>query len=121
MDSGTPPRAIGAWKGRRGRPLGGFVDAMLLLGAVPTSVPAPEVYTALDRGMTDAVAFTFAYTFGAYRTYEVSNWYTVGFNLGIVPPAIAVRRPAWERLTAESMTMLENVRTEGSRPTGSAA
>src|SRR3546814_18916943 len=106
MDSGTPPRAIGAWKGRRGRPLGGVGDAMRLLGAVPTSVPAPEVYTALDRGMIDAVAFPFAYTFGAYRTYEVSNWYTVGLNPGIVTTAIPVTPTAWEGLPAEYKKML---------------
>src|SRR3546814_15103797 len=65
--------------------------------------------------MIDAVAFPFAYTFGAYRTYEVSNWYTVGFNLGIVPTAIAVSRTAWERLPAEYKTMLEELRPEAQR------
>src|SRR3546814_8614579 len=43
MGSGTPPRTLDAWKGRRVRALGGVGDAMRLLGAVPTSVPAPEI------------------------------------------------------------------------------
>ena len=52
------------FKGMRIRSLGQQGKAMAKLGAVPTSVPAPEVYTSLDRGLLDAAGF-------AYYAHEV--------------------------------------------------
>ena len=54
------------------------------IGAVPTSVPAPEVYTALERGTFQASSFPFSYAFAAYKLHEVSKWYTMGMHFGIV-------------------------------------
>src|SRR6185369_16522250 len=67
MGSGKPPRNLEDWKGMRVRALGGLGDAMKLLGAVPTSVSAPEVYTALERGTFQAASFPFTYSFTAYK------------------------------------------------------
>ena len=47
------------FKGMRIRSLGQQGKAMAKLGAVPTSVPAPEVYTSLDRGLLDAAGFAY--------------------------------------------------------------
>ena len=84
MGAGKPPRNLEDWKGMRVRALGGLGDAMKLLGAVPVSVSAPEVYTALERGMFQAASFPFAYSFTAYKLHEVSKWYTLGMQLGVV-------------------------------------
>src|SRR3546814_16383430 len=65
--TGEPPRTIDGWKGKRVRAHGGLGEAMRLLGAVPTSVPAPEVYTALERGVFEAASFPFTYSFGSYK------------------------------------------------------
>ena len=78
MGTGKPPRNLEDWKGMRVRALGGLGDAMKLLGAVPTSVSAPEVYTALERGTFQAASFPFTYSFTAYKLHEVSKWYTLG-------------------------------------------
>ena len=59
LGTGDPPRELDDWKGMRVRATGGLGDAMRLLGATPTSVAAPEVYTALERGMVSAAAFPF--------------------------------------------------------------
>lgn len=106
MGTGNPPRKLEDWKGMRVRALGGGGEAMRILGAIPTSVPAPEVYTALERGTFEAASFPFTYSFGAYRLHEVSKWYTYGFQFGFVHNAVTVSAPDYQRLPAEYKQIL---------------
>ncbi|MFN4087942.1 MAG: TRAP transporter substrate-binding protein DctP [Alphaproteobacteria bacterium] len=79
MGGGPAPTRLEDWKGMRVRALGGTGQAMAKIGAVPTTVPAPDVYTGIERGMFQAAAFPFSYSHGAYKIHEVSRWYT--FNM----------------------------------------
>lgn len=83
VGKGTPPKHLEDWKGMRIRALGAQGSAMAKLGAVPTSVPAPEVYVSLDRGLIDAAAFAY-YAHDSYRTWELGNWFTSGLALGSI-------------------------------------
>ncbi|HEX6609669.1 MAG TPA: TRAP transporter substrate-binding protein DctP [Hyphomicrobiaceae bacterium] len=112
MGSGKPPVSLEDWKGMRVRALGGLGDAMTLLGAVPTSVSAPEVYTALERGTFQAASFPFTYSFTAYKLHEVSKWYTQGMQLGIVHNSLNFNIKAWNALPAEYKKILEDARPE---------
>jgi TRAP-type C4-dicarboxylate transport system substrate-binding protein len=107
MGTGKAPHPIDGWKGMRLRALGGLGDAMKLLGAIPTSVSAPEVYTALERGTFQAVSFPFTYSFTAYKLHEVSNWYTLGMQLGIVHNSLVFNLKAWEALPEAYKTILK--------------
>jgi len=82
MGTGDPPMKMDDFKGMRLRALGGTGDALKNLGGVPTSVPAPEVYNALERGVFRAAAFPFTYAFGAYKIPEIAKWYTVNMAPG---------------------------------------
>jgi TRAP-type C4-dicarboxylate transport system substrate-binding protein len=112
MGTGKPPRNLEDWKGMRVRALGGLGDAMKLLGAVPTSVSAPEVYTALERGTFQAASFPFTYSFTAYKLHEVSKWYTLGMQLGIVHNSVVLSQSAWKALPDEYKKILEEARPE---------
>jgi TRAP-type C4-dicarboxylate transport system substrate-binding protein len=112
MGAGKPPVNLEDWKGMRVRALGGLGDAMTLLGAVPTSVSAPEVYTALERGTFQAASFPFTYSFTAYKLHEVSKWYTQGMQLGIVHNSLNFNIKAWNALPAEYKKILEDARPE---------
>ena len=112
MGSGKAPTNLEDWKGMRVRALGGLGDAMKLLGAVPTSVSAPEVYTALERGTFQAASFPFTYSFTAYKLHEVSKWYTMGMQLGIVHNSLNLNIKAWDALPAEYKKILEEARAE---------
>ena len=112
MGGGKPPVNLEDWKGMRVRALGGLGDAMTLLGAVPTSVSAPEVYTALERGTFQAASFPFTYSFTAYKLHEVSKWYTHGMQLGIVHNSLNFNIKAWNALPAEYKKILEDARAE---------
>src|SRR5215216_590048 len=115
MGSGKPPRNLEDWKGMRVRALGGLGDAMKLLGAVPTSVSAPEVYTALERGTFQAASFPFTYSFTAYKLHEVSKWYTLGMQLGVVHNSLVLSQTAWKALPDEYKKILEEARPEAYR------
>ncbi len=115
MGVGKPPRNLEDWKGMRVRALGGLGDAMKLLGAVPTSVSAPEVYTALERGMFQAASFPFTYSFTAYKLHEVSKWYTLGMQLGIIHNSVVLSQSAWKALPDEYKKILEEARPEAYR------
>ena len=112
MGTGKPPRNLEDWKGMRVRALGGLGEAMKLLGAVPTSVSAPEVYTALERGTFQAASFPFTYSFTAYKLHEVSKWYTLGMQLGIVHNSVVISQTAWKALPDEYKKILEDARPE---------
>lgn len=112
MGIGKPPNNLEDWKGMRVRALGGLGDAMKLLGGVPTSVSAPEVYTALERGVFQAASFPFAYSFTSYKLHEVSKWYTLGMNLGIIHNSINLNIDAWNKLPPEYRKIIEDAREE---------
>lgn len=82
MGAGEPPTKMEDFKGMRVRALGGTGEALKNLGAVPTSVPAPEVYNGLERGVFRAAAFPYTYAFAAYKLDEISKWYTTNLAPG---------------------------------------
>jgi len=115
MGTGKPPRNLEDWKGMRVRALGGLGDAMKMLGAVPTSVSAPEVYTALERGTFQAASFPFTYSFTAYKLHEVSKWYTLGMQLGVVHNSLMFSQTAWKALPDEYKKILQDAKPEAYR------
>ncbi len=80
---GDVPGTLQDFEGMRVRALGGMGDAMQTVGAVPTTLPAPDVYTALERGTIDAAAFSLG-SHVAYGIYEIADWYTTNLTLGTV-------------------------------------
>lgn len=83
VGKGDPPKSLDDWEGMRIRALGQQGAAMQKLGAVPTSVPAPDVYTSMDRGLIDAAAFAY-YSHDSYRTYELGDWFTTNLAMGSI-------------------------------------
>jgi TRAP-type C4-dicarboxylate transport system substrate-binding protein len=97
VGKGKAPESLEDWKGMRIRALGQQGKAMEKLGAVPTSVPAPDVYTSLDRGLIDAAGFAY-YAHDSYRTYELSNWFTSGLDVGSIACGMMFNTNAYNSL-----------------------
>ena len=76
MGKGNPPQSVADFKGKRLRALGGMGRAAELIGATPSTMPASETYTALQRGTVDAIGFPYSYTFAAYKLDEIADWVT---------------------------------------------
>lgn len=114
MGRGNPPRSIDDFKGMRLRALGGMGRAAKVIGAVPTTVPAAEVYNAIARGTVDAVGFPFTYAFSSYKVDEVSEWYTTNLSLGTVNCPIIFNTGAWNKLPEQYQKLLMSLRKPAS-------
>jgi TRAP-type C4-dicarboxylate transport system substrate-binding protein len=110
MGTGDAPTKMENFKGMRVRALGGTGDALKNLGAVPTSVPAPEVYNALERGVFRAAAFPYTYAFASYKLPEISKWYTTNLAPGANNCPTVVSLDALKALPANYRDMLEKGR-----------
>lgn len=106
MGKGEPPRTLADYNGMRVRALGGIGEAMKVLGAVPTTVTAPETYQAIESGTVDAAAFAF-YSHFSYRINEVSSWRTTNLSPGSVNCPTMVNIDAYEGLPDQYKALMD--------------
>jgi len=115
MGRGEAPVELDQWRSMRVRAPGAIGEGVRALGGRPTSVPAPEIYTSIERRLFDAAALPFSYTFGSYRIHEVADWYTFNMNFAIPSCVIIVSLDAWRDLTDEQRAMIEEINVEAYR------
>lgn len=68
---------------------------------VPTPMPAPELYSSLERGTIDGVIYSYTYAMGAYKLYEVSPHVTRGISAGAPVFTFMANQDAWDALPKE--------------------
>ena len=100
MGRGKPPKTVADFKGKR--------------RAVPTTVPASEVYNALARGTVDAIGFPMTYAFSAYKVDEVAEWYTTNMSLGTVNCPIVFNKDSYAKLPQPYKDLLEELKLPAS-------
>ncbi|MGH8670249.1 MAG: TRAP transporter substrate-binding protein DctP [Burkholderiales bacterium] len=110
VGKGKAPRSLDDFKGMRVRAIGGIGEAMRNLGAIPTSVPATEVYTSLDRGTVDAVSFPSTYAHASYKVHEISSWFTTNLSPGTQACPTLINRDAWSKLPAQYRKLFDEAR-----------
>jgi len=94
-------RTVEDLKGKRIRIGGEIAKVLKEFGAVPTLVPAPEVYEAVSRGTIDLAGFPWTYGFGAFKTYEVSKYVSLPMSLGTMSCFYIANKDAWDALPEE--------------------
>jgi TRAP-type C4-dicarboxylate transport system substrate-binding protein len=110
MGRGKAPKTVADFKGKRLRALGGMGRSAKAIGAVPTTMPASETYTALQRGTVDAVGFPYTYTFAAYKLDEIAEWYTTNMSLGTVNCPTVFNTKAYAKLPKQYRKILGEVK-----------
>ena len=106
MGKGDPPQSVADFEGKRLRALGGMGRAAELIGATPSTMPASETYTALQRGTVDAIGFPYSYTFAAYKLDEIADWVTTNMSLGTVNCPSVFNVDAWNSLPDQYKELL---------------
>ena len=106
MGKGDPPQSVADFEGKRLRALGGMGRAAELIGATPSTMPASETYTALQRGTVDAIGFPYSYTFAAYKLDEIADWVTTNMSLGTVNCPSVFNVDAWNSLPEQYKELL---------------
>ena len=84
-------------KGVKMRISGLNAKALMVFGAVPTMVQAPEGYNALSRGTIDSFGFPYSYAFGVYKLFEVSKYVTEGLAMGGFMCFQGINIDAWNK------------------------
>ena len=79
-------------------PAKGWVDIIEAWGAVPVSISSSEMYSALDKGIVDAVFYPFTGGYG-YKLQEVADYIVqVGSPTGSAPTSIIMNKESFEAL-----------------------
>jgi len=112
LGKGKPPKTLADWKGLRVRAGGGVGEAMRVLGAIPTTTTATEVYTGVQRGTMDAASFPFTYSHVAYKIHEVTEWYTSNLSPGSSDCPVVFSKTAHDKLPAQYKKLLADVRAD---------
>lgn len=108
IGKGKPPETLADWKGLRVRALGGDAQAIKNVGAVPTNLPPPEMYGALERGMMDAASSAY-YALASFKLHEVSKWYTTNMALSVSSSAVLSTIKAYEGLPPQYKTLIADL------------
>ena len=89
------------FKGTRIR-IGGEIGRILaMFGAVPTLMPVPELYEAIEKGTVDLAGLPWSFAFGAFKIHEVSKYAIVGLNLGTMACSNLANKKAFNALPEE--------------------
>lgn len=102
---GDAPKSVSDFAGMRVRATGGIGKALASIKAVPTSVTATEVRTALDSGVVSAVAFA-PHAHMSYGTTAAAKWWTANLNPGTVNCPVVVNTDALNALSAKNKEAL---------------
>ncbi|RKF16818.1 C4-dicarboxylate ABC transporter substrate-binding protein [Roseovarius spongiae] len=100
----------GALEGRKIRASGTYHDLVTELGGSVVTLPASEIYSALERGVVDGAAWP---VFGAmdYKWYEVANHMTRP-TFGVTNLTLFMNLDSWNALSEEQQTMVVDTAKE---------
>ncbi|MGD9865778.1 MAG: TRAP transporter substrate-binding protein DctP [Pseudodonghicola sp.] len=107
MGKGDAPMTLADWQGKRINASGGHAALMEALGAVTSTMPAPDLYNSLERGVIEGIVYPYTYAFVAYRFHELSNWVTDAWNLGTIQCTVAANTDAYNALPEQYKALLE--------------
>lgn len=106
VGKGAPIRHLSDFDGLRIRATGNIGAAFAALGAIPTSVTAPETYNAMDSGVVDAVALA-PHAHLAYGTIDIADWWTKNLYPGTGSCPVVVNTDAYEALSEPNRKALD--------------
>jgi len=112
LGKGKPPLKLADWKGLRVRAGGGVGEAMEILGATRTTVPAAEIYTLMQRGALDAVSLPYTYAHASYKIDELSDWFTNNMQPGTSECPMIISKKAWAELPTQYQDLVMGLKDE---------
>lgn len=106
-----PVRTLNDMKGMKIRGTGEVQGEMIKrMGAVPLSMPAPEIYESLDKGVIDGVFFAYGAQRG-FRFFEVIKYATTA-NLFVGPQFLVMNLRTWNSLPADIQKTIDKLTGE---------
>lgn len=108
----TPIRSIADFKGLKMRVIQNraVIDGFRALGAVPTPLPYPDIYTALQQGTVDGTANDLL-TVTLAKFYEVAKFFTWSSYV-VEPRPVIMSKAYYEGLPQDFQKLLQDVAKE---------
>lgn len=97
-------------KGLKIRSVGEMAQSLSLIGANPVSMPMPDVYSALSKGIVDGGCFATAPVMG-YKLYETCK-YRTDMKLGMGGPMWLMKKSVFEKLPPDIQKVIKEVSGE---------
>lgn len=97
-------------KGLKIRSVGEMAKSLSLIGANPVSMPMPDVYDALSKGVIDGGCFATAPVMG-YKMYEVCK-YKSTMMLGMGGPVWVIKKTVFNKLPTDIQRVIKEVSLE---------
>ncbi len=95
-------------KGLKIRVVGGPpTEQMKALGAIPTLIPMPDTYLAMDKGVIDGMGAPWEAIHG-FRLYEIAKYYTL-VPLSAVYFSMSVNKQKWDSLPKDIQEAITSV------------
>lgn len=90
--------SVDDFKGLKIRSTGGALDLTLhALGATPVSIPAPETYTALERGTVDGALYPIT-SYEPYQLHKIAKYSTSNAMMGSFVAVYAINEEVFQSL-----------------------
>jgi TRAP-type C4-dicarboxylate transport system substrate-binding protein len=110
--TGRPVRSLADLKGMKLRAHGAIAEMVRALGAAPVTMPMPEAYQALDRGMVDGAFYPVEANQG-WKLGQVSRFCTRSFPAAYTTSFFVVmNRQAWAALSPPAQEAIREVNAE---------
>lgn len=106
-----PVRTVADLKGLRVRVMSLLGEVLKKFGAVPVTVSASEMYSALNTGIVDVVAQN-RWAFHAYKLDEMSDYITFDIDMGGGAGMHLINREAWNELPDNLKEVVRSVAAE---------
>jgi TRAP-type C4-dicarboxylate transport system substrate-binding protein len=107
-------------KGLKIRSPGSVAEMLKALGATPASMPMPEVYQALQRGVVDGAVYpeetNKGWKIGEVIDYTIAN-YSTAYSVGFFA---VMNKDKWNQLPQDIQKTIEKINTQWAQKTGEA-
>jgi TRAP-type transport system periplasmic protein len=95
-------------KGMKIRVLGPHTAMAQALGAIPISVPMPDVYLNLQKGVLDGIALPYE-AYGSYKFFEVAKYGITNLAMGVIPFCTPMNMETWNSFPKDIQDQIMSV------------
>ena len=104
--SRKPLKTLADLKGLKVRAYGMFAEVLDQFGAQSVSIPSPQLYENMQRGVVDAGILPWPDFFVKYGVYELADYALVMRGFGHVVAALSINMDTWNKIPAKNQEIM---------------
>lgn len=104
--SRKPLKTLADLNGLKIRSYGMFAEVLSQFGAQPVSMPSPQLYENMQRGVVDAGILPWPDFFVKYGVYELADYALLLQGFGHVVAALSINMDTWNKIPAKNQEIM---------------